>query len=148
MPLRRARRFSVRSLGAARRLRSDLRTAAFTGTRFLRGRTHDAWRHEEHRYRRVVDGVQRITQVVLDVAQEVEASTRPPRDLVRSAYASAGALDNGTPEWLQILGDLSLETDAASDPWPPHPSERAERLAVLAAAEPYLKAIRDLLASE
>lgn len=81
------------------------------------------------------------------MAQQVESGTRPPRDLVRIAYASESALDNGHPEWKQRLGDLHLKTDAASDPWPPHTSEHEERRAVLAAAEPYLTAIRDMLAS-
>lgn len=94
-----------------------------------------------------MEHLRRITRAVLEVAQEVESGTRPPGDLVRTAYASESALDNGHPEWKQRLGDLYLTTDAASDPWPPHPSQHEERRAVLAAAEPYLKAIQDLLAS-
>ncbi len=66
-------------------------------------------------------------------------------DLVSAAFASEGALDNAHPEWKRCLRDLSLDTDAACDPWPPHPSEHEQRRAVLAAAEPYLTAIRDLL---
>lgn len=94
-----------------------------------------------------VEHLRRITRSVLEVAQEVESGTRPPRDLVRTASASQSALDNGHPEWKQRLGDLYLMTDAAQDPWPPHPSQHEERCAVLAAAEPCLKAIRNFLAS-
>ena len=78
------------------------------------------------------------------MAQAVESGARPPRDLVRTAYASEGAVDNAHPDWKQRLRNLSLDADAASDPWPPHASEYEQRLAVLAAAEPYLTAIRDL----
>jgi hypothetical protein len=94
----------------------------------------------------VVDHVRRVTRAVLHVAQAVESGARPSRDLVSAAFASEGALDNVHPEWKRCLLDLSLVADAASDPWPPHASEHEQRLAVLAAAEPYLKAMRDLLA--
>ncbi len=82
---------------------------------------------------------------MLVVAQAVESGARPSTDLVSAASASEGALDNAHPEWKRCLRDLSLDTDAACHPWPPHASEHEQRLGVLAAAEPYLTAIRDLL---
>jgi hypothetical protein len=85
-----------------------------------------------------VDHLRRLTRDVLEVAQEVEAGVRPPSDLVRVAYAAHGALDNEYPEWKKRLWDLSLDTDAVVDPWPPHASELERRYAVLAAAEPHL----------
>lgn len=94
-----------------------------------------------------MEHLRRITGAVLKAAQDVESGVRPPTDLVRTAFASEAALDNAHPEWKRRLRDLSLTTDAASDTWPPHASEHEQRRAVLTAAEPYLKAICELLAS-
>jgi hypothetical protein len=93
-----------------------------------------------------VEHVRRITRTVFDMAQAVESNSRRPRELVTTAYAAEGALDNEHLEWKQRLRDLSLDTDAACDPWAPHASERQQRVAVLDSAEPYLTAIRDLIA--
>jgi hypothetical protein len=92
-----------------------------------------------------VDHVRRITQAVLDAAQEVALGAQPPRHLASVVLACEGALDNAHREWKRRLFDLRLDTDAASDPWTPHGSEQEQRLAVLTAAEPHLSAIRDLL---